>query len=385
VPAVAAVAATVAGVVALGIGVTSDEAKNAGTYTASLPMGAGSVTNYFATGKQWGAMKAVTVRELPDATVTTMRGVVQGGAEDETSYYVEALVPGTTGAETDPRFLENTGSALGSSILVSDDELPTVLDLPSSVRVPAAAMLRSGGVVVFTDRGIEAERVDLVAHVYEPDAVDEKVTRVTVPSLVVPIANNQAGPAAIVPTAATKQLGVPVGTVGLVLTGSELSEQQESEAQEALAGLDANASLYVERGYQADDETVIIQLVLAALGGILMLGGTLTATFLALSDARPDLATLAAVGASPRRRRWVAASYALIIGFVGAVLGAAVGFIPGIAVTYPLTRGYSGVDAHFLDVPWLMILGLVVGLPLITALMVGLCARSRLPLVARLE
>ena len=83
---------------------------------------------------------------------------------------------------------------------------------------------------------------------------------------------------------------------------------------------------------------MVVQLVLAALGGILMLGGTLTATFLALSDARPDLATLSAVGASPRSRRWVAASYAWSIGFVGAVLGAAVGFIPGIAVTYPLTE-----------------------------------------------
>ena len=117
-----------------------------------------------------------------------------------------------------------------------------------------------------------------------------------------------------------------------------------------------------------------------------MLGGTLTATFLALSDARPDLATLSAVGASPRTRRGVAAAYALVVGFVGAVLGAAVGFIPGIAVTYPLTsysRGRtassgtrSGATAclgHFLDVPWLMVLGLVVVLPLLTAAVVGLC------------
>ena len=75
-----------------------------------------------------------------------------------------------------------------------------------------------------------------------------------------------------------------------------------------------------------------------------MLGGTLTATFLALSDARPDLATLSAVGASPRRRRWSRRRTPWWSGFVGAVLGAAVGFIPGIAVTYPLTRGYTEVD-----------------------------------------
>ena len=53
-----------------------------------------------------------------------------------------------------------------------------------------------------------------------------------------------------------------------------------------------------------------LRVVLGALGAVLMLGGTLTATFLALSDARPDLATLSAVGASPRTRRGVAAAYA---------------------------------------------------------------------------
>ena len=117
----------------------------------------------------------------------------------------------------------------------------------------------------------------------------------------------------------------------------QVSEDQEDAINEVLGGIDQSASLYVERGYQADDETVIAQLILIGLGGVLMLGGTLTATFLALSDARPDLATLSAVGASPRTRRGVAAAYAVVVGFVGAVLGAAVGFIPGIAVTYPLT------------------------------------------------
>ena len=62
--------------------------------------------------------------------------------------------------------------------------------------------------------------------------------------------------------------------------------------------------------------------MLALLGAVLMLGGTLTATFLALSDARPDLSTMAAVGARPRTRRRVAAGYALIVGGVGALLGA---------------------------------------------------------------
>ena len=43
------------------------------------------------------------------------------------------------------------------------------------------------------------------------------------------------------------------------------------------------------------------------------------------------------------------------------------------------------LPTHFLDVPWAWVLGLVVVLPLVTALIVGLTARSRLPLVARLD
>ena len=44
----------------------------------------------------------------------------------------------------------------------------------------------------------------------------------------------------------------------------------------------------------------------------------------------------------------------------------------------------GAASGPFVDVPWLLVAGLVAGLPLLTALVVGLAARSRLPLVARL-
>ena len=105
-----------------------------------------------------------------------------------------------------------------------------------------------------------------------------------------------------------------------------------------------------------------------------------------LTDRFPDEMAggqLAAVGAAPRTRRGVAASHALVVGFVGAILGAGVGFIPGVAISRPLTS-YSG-SGPYLDIPWLMIGALVLVLPLLTAAIVGLSARSRLPLVARLD
>ena len=190
-------------------------------------------------------------------------------------------------------------------------------------------------------------------------------------------------------------MGLTVQTAGLLLDAQDLSSREEGDLREVVQGMSDNAYLYVERGYQNDNATNIVLAILFTLGGVLMLGGTLTATFLALSDARPDLATLSAVGATPRTRRGVAAAYALVVGFVGALLGAAVGLIPGIAITYPLTStswAAEGLDArgnalpsHFIDVPWTLVIGLVVVLPLLTALIVGLTARSRLPLVARLD
>jgi putative ABC transport system permease protein len=153
-----------------------------------------------------------------------------------------------------------------------------------------------------------------------------------------------------------------------------------------VTGQDAASYVYVERGYQTPSAQKIVLWILFGLAAVLMIGGTLTATFLALSDARPDLATLSAVGASPRTRRGVAAAYAVAVGFVGAALGAAVGFIPGVAVSYPLTRSYVGTGpSHYLSIPWLEILALVVALPVVTAFVVGLVTRSRLPMVARLD
>lgn len=379
VPAVSAVAATVAGVVALGIGLTSDDAENEATYQPSVAAGVGVVTAYDP-DVSWQALRSVLHRELPGATVTEQRGLADDGSFSE-----------VFGPESET-VLNTSGGSLGANIMVSDDSLPVGLLGVARRDVPRAEkMLRQGGMVAFVSpgRSVDADSATVVRHLYDPDTGEDTGTnRAEVPAAFVRLTDPWAGPAAVMSTAAAEQLGAEPVTVALAVNGS-VSEQQQESANEALAAISESASLYVERGYQVDDQTAVAQIILLVLGGVLMLGGTLTATFLALSDARPDLATLSAVGASPRARRGVAAAYAVVVGLVGAVLGAAVGFIPGIAVTWPLTSN-SGLDGGpptgpFLDVPWLMILGLVVVLPAVTAVVVGLFARSRLPLVARLD
>jgi putative ABC transport system permease protein len=325
----------------------------------------------------------VAERTVPGATVTELRGPEVASAS---WVDVSLTVPGSHDS-----LLDSYGSALGSDVLVSSGSLPPgLVGLAADARDRAEEALASGRSVVLTNMGEEPDRV--VARVQAYDDSGDRVGRrlkSTLPVVPVPVEFAQAGPQAVLTDEAARRLGVPVTTVGLAVTGADISERQEQDLDETVAGLAQGASFTVERGYQTDQESLIIQLILFGLGAVLMLGGTLTATFLALSDARPDLATLAAVGAAPRTRRGVAAAYALVVGVVGATLGAVIGFIPGIAITYPLTRGdWMPSDAgatHFLEVPWLLVGGLVVALPLVTALVMAASARSRLPLVARLD
>lgn len=386
VPAVAAVAATVAGVVALGIASSSDEAQYRATYAPSLSDGVGLLTHQGAPA-DWDALQAAVERSVPGVTTTKVTGV--SGQNDDSFLYADVTVPGVGPV------LDTYGSALGSSMLVSGGELPPgLMGISGEVRDAAEAELAGGGVVVFTDRPVDGDRVRIRIGRSRMGSGETETTTSRLPAYLVEREFGWGGPQFVLSPEAARRLTVPTAQVGIALSGAEITEGQEADLGEIAGGISTDVSVYVERGYQPSDQAVVIQLILGALGAVLMLGGTLTATFLALSDARPDLATLSAVGAAPRTRRGVAAAYAVVVGAVGALIGAVIGFIPGIAITYPLTSqpagfafgdGSGAAVGPFLDIPWLLIATLVLGLPLLTALVVGLTARSRLPLVARLD
>lgn len=382
VPAVAAVGATVAGVVALGIAVSSQEAANAATYAPQLPDGYGSLA--LSPDIDLRAVDEVLGRSVRADQVVDVRGVQT--STDTSELDIEFSQDG------EPLLL-SYWSTLGSPYAVSA-EVPDYIELPEADRRRANAALDDGGLVLLHDRqgtedGIEVPTldgdhvsVDVRRWVYtdEDQSQAEEVASTDAAAVVISL-DRTAPSLALFSPRLVKQLHLPTSVVGK-LVRAPISGEAEMDITEALAALPNRPYFYVERGYQPDEAVRIIQGVLAALGAILMLGGTLTATFLALSDARPDLATMSAVGARPRTRRGVAAAYALVVGGVGALLGAPVGFIPGVAISHPLTEG-SG--AASLDVPWPLIAVVVVGLPLLTAAAVGACARGRLPLTARVD
>ncbi|MCR6033014.1 FtsX-like permease family protein [Nocardioides sp. zg-579] len=387
VPAVAAVAATVAGVVALGIANASDRAQSEALYSPQLAMGDGIVRGPLTSDADWRRVQQRVESEVAGA-VRPARGVSEVVEGD---LYRDVAVRASGGGS----LLSAYGGVAGTSLLV-DDTVPAFVAqaLAPGELDRAEAALAAGRAAVLTDRRTvraESVRLRVVEHPMAGGR-GRVVTRAELPAAFVRVRGFDAPVQAVVPPVLAERAGVEVGTVSLQVEGP-VSEDVQRDVDEAVAGIDPDLDLYVERGFAADDDTWILMVVLGALGGLLMLGGTLTATSLALSDARPDLATLAAVGAAPRTRRAVAAAYALVVGLVGAVLGAVVGAVPGVAAAYPLTSnewsGYGpGGDAlpdHFLAVPWLLVAVIVVGLPLLSAGLVALTSRSRLPLAARLD
>ncbi len=387
-PAVAAVAASVAGVVALGIGASSDAAQNRATYTPMAPVGSVVISTSDGSTATWTGLERAVHRTLPAATITPVSGVRPETAGGDGLGFDFSGAGAGSGGWT---------SAYRASVLVAGGHaggLGLRLD-PAQAR-RADAVLARGGAVVLGQAPAGRRRTTLHLSVYDESTGDvTSRAAATLPAVFLTVAGTVQPVQAVLSPAAAARLHLRVRPAGLLVTGAPVDQQTEETLREAAAAVAPDSSVYVERGF-SDQATAVVLLILGLAGGVLMVGGTLTATFLALSDARPDLATLAAVGAPPLVRRRVGAAYAGFIGLVGAALGVLVGLVPGIAVTFPLTSTSwespatraadgSALPSHFVDVPWLLVVAVVVLLPLLTAAVVGLASRSRLPMVARLS
>ena len=368
--AAAAVTATVAGALALGIGGASDELQARSTYRASGPTGVAVVNFSNATPEQVKAIRAAVSSRLPGHAVTRISAAVL------TDQQVSEVVDTASG-----RGLLSTHAAfLGQGPLVGPEAL-SLLALAPAETAAATAALDSGGVVVFTDGVLTTAPVTVKITAFHSKPAPSSWTG---PALRLPVRGAWAPAQAVLSPAIAARLGLPVHPAGLLVRGP-VTRTAQDRLQEEVTGI-GRGYINVKRGYDGSSKRTLL-LVLAAAAAVLVLGATVSAALLALSDAKPDFATLMSVGASPRVRRKVAAAYAAVIGLLGATLGAAAGFVPGIAVSYPLTSDTSDSQgpSHYLAIPWTLVLLLTVGVPVLAAAGAALLTRSRLPLAARLE
>ena len=385
-PAVAAIAATVAGVVALGVGASSDTAERVATYVPFAPDGAAVVTASDPAAVAWPSARAIAERELPGTRVTAVAGVPESTVGDRLER-IDLCAPEGSGCR-----LASSSSSLGTQYPIGDAVLP-FLELPAADEARARRVLSDGGVVVFAAAPLKRPRIALarVEDVLSGDVSQTRVlARTTAPAVrVAPSHQDPAPAAAVLSEQAAADLGVRPVTTALVATGAPIDHDAQDRAEAALGLAGGGLGIAVERGAEDGDDLRLVLLLLGAAGAVLVLGGTLTATLLALSEARPDFGTLMAVGATPGIRRATAACYAAAIGLLGALLGALAGLIPGIAVAYPLTGRRAGrpegdgLPDVFIDVPWPLLAALVIGVPAFAALGVALFTRARLPLTQR--
>jgi putative ABC transport system permease protein len=89
------------------------------------------------------------------------------------------------------------------------------------------------------------------------------------------------------------------------------------------------------------------------------------------------MATFAAVGASPVRRRVHAMAQAATIGAFGTLLGAGLGALVGVSLL-------QGSTSYPFTVPVRWLAGVVLAAPVLAVVVAGLLTRSRLPLTRRL-
>ncbi|HET7735806.1 MAG TPA: FtsX-like permease family protein [Nocardioidaceae bacterium] len=132
-------------------------------------------------------------------------------------------------------------------------------------------------------------------------------------------------------------------------------------------------------GWTDDPErAVAAMLQFAGLGAAGLLTALVVgiAVALAAAESRDDVATLAAVGAGPWRRRGFGAMHGLFIGLVGSLLGVAVGVPAGVSLVQ--VDGMPGVD-----VPWLAATGTVGVVLALAWVMGGIVTPSRFRLTRR--
>lgn len=287
---------------------------------------------------------------------------------------------------------DNNVSALYGITVGNADLLAamTGVDSPDARRV-----LDAGGAVVFDRSRIAGGRITL--------SITRTPTNASDPGQTVVVREVTADAAVLdqgfvpsylfVSPALAARLGVHPdgsGIYGLVAHSASGSQIDAANAAVArLTGDDGTLSISVEQGRTpTSTDVLLLAIVLAAV--VLAAAAAITAGGLALADSRADLATLAAVGGPPRVRRRLAAAQAGVLTLIGCWLGVGAGFLPGWSMVHSTNdvgaaKAGMGPAPMELTVPWGWIGALTVGLPLVTALVVGLAVRSRISLNRRTD
>ena len=408
-PAVAAIMAAVAVLTTLSIAEASYDRKRESTYQPQGPMGAGSIMLGGEDASERG-VRSVTNRFAPQLVMEPVGQVVDTAANPKIRSKVSWVTPvprncteaeilasrnpdGGAGGVAICESLTSTDSGVQVGSLYS---LAAILPLSTSQR----AVLQGGGALITDPSLVRDAQVSYVAGTATQDrsgaTTAAKITqRISLPAVVVNPQRLSATSrgffsAWILPETATR-LGWPVLITSLDVTSptGTISAAEERAVSDRLGD---EYTFRVERGYQ--NESLLILLVLFSVAGLLVLIASLISTALSLAESQNDMATLAAVGATRHTRRGIAGAQALVVAACGCLLGVAIGMVPGIASTWPLTVRaitaggqtdfVTGHTAPVIVIPWLPLLALILVVPLLAGAFSWIAIRRHPQMTRRL-
>ena len=371
--AVAAILAAVTGGVAVSILVASIDRHDRAGYQQSLPMHYGYVDvspGNLAGGTRVADVVQALQRVLPGRSVAAISGSTPlvGGNH---IYAWPVLRP-------DPEHPVIFGGQLNWPAIIVDDGR-TVDAISGRANPAAAAALRAGKAVVFSSLAITDGYLSVDISTSTPSGNASDKSR-RVPAVLAPSTFTRRD--AIIPPSIAARWGLRTAPVGVIVAGSTSpTSQQAQAAQAALSRLGIAGGLHVENGYRDQYRVGLVALLGAS--SFIALAAAMIATALATVDSRPDLQTLAAVGASPRVRRQLSGARAGVIAGIGCVLGVACGFVAPIGylgVQNALAARNGDMSRYPITIPWWPnIIGVLVVLPLLAAAGGYLFSRSRLP------
>lgn len=368
-PATAAIMITVAGCVAASFALSNGAAKDRANYQPETRYGDVVVR------PEWydeSTMVKVPVDAVAAALPTTERLsrywltlTPKPGQDPRTTSPIDVKEPPCTGQ-----------TCYGYGTTVIDPDL--VRRLAGNAGADEAEALEQGRVVAISETSVRNGRVQLIE---VGEIVSDGTARPTerriaeVPAVVardLPDVSPLRGGHLMSPPTARKYGQLNLAETHLAM--SRTPTDDELAAARKAAG--AEEAVYLEQGFQ-NYEDMIRWLVLGA-ATLVTLFGVGISVALSAAEGRSDLATLAAVGAPPRRRRTLAAAQAWLLGQLGCLLGIGVGALYGYT-------GHVAVGSPYFAVPWASLAAVAIGVPGLAAAVAWGLSRSKLPMVRRIE
>jgi putative ABC transport system permease protein len=316
--------------------------------------------------------------QVPDALACPYLGrTLQRPRTDEDQRAARAD-PRCDGVREAHEYFNTLGTDSGLTVVVDENAAGAVVSMPPEDAGPVSAALRGGAVVVEDAKYLANGRVTLL--IERPGPIGDEQT-VTAPGFVLP--HGAPAPIAMMTQQTATSLGLTTSLLGTLVTTTRMPTVDEEDRLEASLGSEYSVS--INRGAEPDGQVLLIIAIVAA---VITIGTAAFATGLSAADGRADLATLGAVGASPRVRKMLSLSQSGVIAGLGSLLGVAAGLGVSIAVLTALNVRSADVwpapTPFPITVPWLNLGVALILVPLVAMLGAGLLTRARLPIERRL-